>query len=132
MTKIAFDIKYEEKIILKSKFDSIYNTLQIPDNKEECIIWGSITKYARISYFSISLKKRSYFYCHNLIYFFTFGKYLKKEGKISYEISHLCHKKGCVNLNHLTRESKSVNENRKKCSKKGYCTNNHKPKCIFK
>ena len=126
-----FDIKFPDKDKVENLFKLHYSTLGATHGSVACIIWGSETQYAKLSYNSSLLNKRVYLYCHNLSYFYANGKFLKKEGKTIYDISHLCHRKGCVNASHLIRETRSTNESRKLCSKQGCCTTKHTPSCIF-
>ncbi len=49
------------------------------------------------------------------------------------DVSHRCHKKLCINPQHLTLESHSNNMLRNACAKADVCTNEHAPpSCIFK
>ena len=47
------------------------------------------------------------------------------------EVSHLCHKKLCINPMHLTLEQHAINQERIHCAGQGFCTEAHYPKCIF-
>lgn len=54
------------------------------------------------------------------------------------QCSHLCHKKLCVNIAHLSVEPQSVNNNRNQCKNERVCSRNHVdsdgsflPDCIF-
>lgn len=47
------------------------------------------------------------------------------------DVSHRCHEKLCINAEHLTLESHSVNMSRNYCRKTGVCTMAHVPSCVF-
>jgi len=127
----VFEVKIPDKYLVRRLFEAKYPTLGSGGALNSCKIWGAKDKYPKLSFQSIILGKRSYYYCQNLAYFFVHGRYLKKEDKTHYVISHLCHNKGCVNSDHLINEVNSTNESRKSCKKQGNCTKEHLPLCIF-
>lgn len=45
--------------------------------------------------------------------------------KSSSDVSHLCHNRQCVNLQHLSYEPHSVNNNRMPCKLDGECSGHH-------
>ena len=45
------------------------------------------------------------------------------------ECSHLCHNKCCINVEHLTLESKRINSSRKVCARRRTCQG-HDPPCL--
>jgi len=47
------------------------------------------------------------------------------------DVSHLCHRKQCLNIQHLVLESRAVNNRRQTCYAQGSCTKLHEPFCIF-
>ena len=47
------------------------------------------------------------------------------------EISHLCHKKLCINPEHLVLEAHMVNMSRAHCFIHGACSLEHSPPCIL-
>ena len=46
------------------------------------------------------------------------------------EVSHLCHKKLCVNPVHLVIEPHATNLERRHCFQQGVCCGTHLPQCI--
>ena len=46
------------------------------------------------------------------------------------EVSHLCHYRDCVNVEHLTLETHWINLGRRQCVAAGRCLG-HQPPCIF-
>lgn len=61
---------------------------------------------------------------HVIIYY----KYNKKiADRANWEVvSHLCHHKSCINIQHLSLETKTINEARKKCVSATKCLKNHR------
>ena len=47
------------------------------------------------------------------------------------EVSHLCHNKLCINIQHLVLESHTENMSRLHCCKEGVCTMAHAPPCVL-
>lgn len=47
------------------------------------------------------------------------------------EVSHLCHKKLCINPMHLTIEPHATNQERIHCVLQGWCCGAHQPACMF-
>jgi len=47
------------------------------------------------------------------------------------DISHKCHNRLCVRMDHLILEPRSVNNSRQICNAQKYCTRKHEPQCIF-
>lgn len=47
------------------------------------------------------------------------------------EVSHLCHKRTCVNPDHLVLETHGTNAERRHCNAQGLCTAGHEPHCLF-
>ena len=46
-------------------------------------------------------------------------------------VSHLCHSSLCVNIDHLTLESHTVNNERQSCKTQGQCIGIHTPPCLM-
>jgi len=42
------------------------------------------------------------------------------------DVSHVCHRKKCVNPGHLSHEEHNVNIEREACKRNGQCTDNHR------
>ena len=47
------------------------------------------------------------------------------------EVSHLCHNKLCINMEHLVLESHRENTSRNYCRRVGVCTMAHAPPCVL-
>lgn len=62
------------------------------------------------------------FYIHNINIFTS-----------DMHVSHLCHNKLCIRLNHLSLEPQSVNNSRKTCALEGQCEGHGSsfPRCLF-
>lgn len=65
------------------------------------------------------LAARLMFMCHH------------KQLKVIDDVSHLCHNRLCININHLVNESRTINLNRQVCRNTGVCTQLHAPPCLF-
>ena len=48
-----------------------------------------------------------------------------------YEISHICHQTLCTNMQHLVRETHSINQERLHCKNQGHCSQTHTPFCLM-
>ena len=73
--------------------------------------------------------KRIWLRVCRLIYFLHFNFELNSR----YQVSHLCHNKKCVNIEHLNYETPVTNNQRKTCNSNRVCCCNHygEPNCIF-
>ncbi|MES9904858.1 MAG: hypothetical protein ABW168_19560 [Sedimenticola sp.] len=47
------------------------------------------------------------------------------------DVSHLCHRKRCIQEKHLVLERHSTNNQRKICDGQGWCSGAHQPACIL-
>ena len=47
------------------------------------------------------------------------------------DVSHICHKSLCVNIDHLVFETHEINLERRHCVQQGLCTRSHKPYCLL-
>lgn len=47
------------------------------------------------------------------------------------DVSHLCHNRLCINIQHLVHEPRLTNLSRKTCKNARACTNLHQPPCLF-
>jgi hypothetical protein len=66
---------------------------------------------------------------HRAVYFLHYGKFANE----THHVSHLCHTRNCVNLEHLSLEPQSVNNNRQNCNSEGLCKgHNSYPNCIIR
>ena len=77
-----------------------------------CLIWRktskNINQYGKIPYNGDSI------YVHRLVYYSKHPLPLQSSDE---EVSHICHKKRCVQITHLVAETRSENSLRKSCSK---------------
>ena len=73
-------------------------------------------------------EKRRKLKVHRLVYFLKCNMHLCR----TKHISHLCHNKLCLNIEHLSYESATINNSRQLCRENGQCTGHggHKH-CIF-
>lgn len=55
----------------------------------------------------------------------------KREILLHGDVSHLCHNKMCINIDHLVLESRAQNNKRQICNANKSCTRAHEPPCIF-
>lgn len=96
----------------------------------ECVVWtGPTDKYGYGIHRVIVGGKRLKLLVHRLAYFIE-----KSPIELSpcIHVSHLCHNKLCINLDHLSYESNSVNNARKVCQANGECTGHRGfRRCIF-
>lgn len=105
---------------------------------EGCRIWHGPTKSRTragkiYGYLSIKLprdEKRKNRYAHRLA--FMAANNMLEADLGSLHVSHLCHNTLCVNKNHLSLESATVNNSRRECFRSGHCTGHgDKPDCIL-
>lgn len=47
------------------------------------------------------------------------------------DISHLCHNRDCISIDHLVLEARWINNSRQICNNQKQCTEVHQPFCIF-
>lgn len=109
---------------------NIIRKLKKYEKHGNCHIWKgkNITRdgYGRIRFlFRGSYKTAS---VHRLQYFLQAGHGLSPE----FHVSHLCHTKLCINVNHLSYEPKTTNIKRDECKLNGEC-HGHRgyKKCIL-
>lgn len=74
-------------------------------------------------------------YAHRIVIFHHSGVTSLPSGS---EVSHLCHNKRCINIDHLSVEPHAVNNTRIHCYNERHCSSNHVnfdgnklPDCIF-
>ena len=102
----------------------------------DCILWtGSCDRYGygrkKVTWgFEVkkmeSTHRLAYMVSHNLTE-------LPRENESGdfMEVSHLCHRKRCINPDHLVFEPHSVNMSRASCFIHCCCSLEHSPACIF-
>ena len=66
-------------------------------------------------------------YVHRLVYML---EHRRSSLPLHLEVSHLCHTPRCVRIDHLTLETKEMNQSRIHCKNQGFCSRNHLPLCI--
>lgn len=97
----------EEQAFLFSKIDNFYNI-----DEKNCHIWkGDIAD----NYPSIRVmfrERRIRIRVHRLM-FYLFNNAIPLDSKI--HVSHLCHNKLCVNIEHLSYEQSVINAQRNSC-----------------
>lgn len=138
MAAALFCMKDTKKKLLKSKFlfqrrSGVIQT--VPSGT--CLYKGSLKNLKRYSssktltFFSKvdNVRQKTSVRDHTLVYF------LHKEDlltpKQSFEVSHLCNNKGCLNPEHLVNESHEDNCRRRPCFKAKECRCLSKMKCII-
>lgn len=102
----------DEKLHLDEKLSNVKKT-------GKCMIWQGSTKtkdgYGIVFY--VFRGKRKKLTVHRLKYFLMAGTNLSR----SMDVSHRCHTKLCININHLSYEPHRVNCSREKCRHDGEC-----------
>jgi len=118
--------------IQKSKIERLQKTLCAKSQKvRNCLIWtGAISSS---HYGVISRQKKlfkvhrvAYAICKNLISFNTDHDGLMILINSKQEISHLCHNRLCINVDHLSLEPHAINNQRLRCKNNLLCSGNHK------
>lgn len=98
-----------------------------------CIIWqgatkGSIPGNYGVMNITFLDGKRSVMHTHRIRMSIEKRTIIDKQ----YDVSHLCHNRQCVNIEHLSEEPHYVNNNRQHCKALGECTEHHPyPKCML-
>ena len=77
--------------------------------------------------------KRKKFRVHQMAYIAAHSQTNYGMNDVSFDISHLCHNSLCVEVAHLSREPRSINNHRKICKEEGRCYGGHGdyPSCIL-
>ena len=94
----------------------------------ECLIFRDTNKYQQVRFVWPNTNISKKYHIHKFVYLMANKKISVPPG---YDISHLCHQPGCVNVDHLICESESINGNRQSCNRDKYCKGCHYPPCIF-
>lgn len=92
-----------------------------------CTVWQGATKGSlpgNYGVINITLQngKRTVMNVHRVAKCIEERKLIDKQ----FDVSHLCHNKVCINVEHLSIEPHCVNNNRQNCRSKGFCSE-HKP-----
>ncbi|KAH3835674.1 hypothetical protein DPMN_109033 [Dreissena polymorpha] len=96
-----------------------------------CRLWvGEHDRYGYAVLRATVAGKRIHFLAHRLAFFLHFlGTMMLID---TMNVSHICHNKKCIKVEHLSYEPQSVNNSRKKCLATRECTGHHGyPKCIL-
>lgn len=102
----------DEQHFLQSKLFR-YNVLN------SCHIWYGMCNSEGYAIIRPSFRgKRQVFTVHRLVYFLANNCQFSN---VSYEVSHLCHTKNCINISHLSLEPKEINLNRNRCKHAQVC-----------
>ena len=96
----------EERLRLKQLFHNKYEKIS------DCHIWKGPCTTNGYGIFRCSFRgKKIKIRAHRAIYYLHFNHVMSSK----LHVSHLCHNKLCVNVNHLNYEPQSVNNNRQRC-----------------
>ena len=83
-----------------------------------CHTWtGSVDRYGYGRLVISVRNKKRYLSVHRLVYF-LFSNIVPLKPHM--QVSHRCHKRSCINLNHLSYESAALNRKRTECKQNGY------------
>lgn len=113
----------EEQQYLKSKLFrfNIYNGCQIWYGATNADGYGIIRPSFRGKHQNFTVHRLQYFLANNC-----------KFSNITHHVSHLCHKKKCLNIDHLSLEPVDINIERNQCKPLGACQGHNGFKnCIF-
>lgn len=115
----------------KSRLRYVFNCSYVPKfvlnvGRFDCTIYRkSKNQYNTFNFTLNGSDKRLSTKIHIVAFFLENNTVPKSINQIKYEISHLCHNRGCVNPLHLNLESKECNESRKHCKSKKKCDGSH-------
>ncbi len=86
-----------------------------------CILWKGTLKdgYGIIRKKLSCCKERVSLRCHRLTYILFHRPGWEEMENL--DVSHLCHEKTCINIDHLSLERHTINNNRLRCKKKDDC-----------
>jgi len=102
-----------------------------------CSVWrGGVTSkephYGVINLKMSCCRRRKTWRVHRLVYFLEHSlDELKESNFDSNDVSHICHNSLCVDITHLTLESRGQNCNRRACKNDGECNEHEGPNCIL-
>ena len=81
--------------------------------KGQCQVWQGCR--SKSGYGKIKIKQQTDV-VHRVVYFFeTESESRTREDDGQWDVSHLCHNKCCIRIDHLTYEPHAVNTQRRKC-----------------
>jgi hypothetical protein len=91
----------------------------------KCVLWqGGGTPYGKMKVTWSGHQPRTE-YVHRVAYTLH-HLYAFTDFRPTRQISHLCHTKLCVNISHLSHESRDINMDRNRCAFRGSCSRAHK------
>ena len=127
-----------EKQVLLAAVDNLDKKLALYTIVNECHEYNGGKRKDGYRYITIRIPdsdgkvKKTSTTCHRaafLLKMFKEGKVATLQVDKEVECSHLCHNKICINVDHLTLESKRVNSSRKVCARRRTC-HGHDPPCL--
>ena len=119
----------EERQVMRDDLQTHFNSTKVRHDEFGCILWQGVkdgsypTRKVVIGGRKITVRS------HQVSYFvFTDDSYRG----LDFHVSHLCHRKNCLNRDHLTQEHCSINHERSNCNKAKVCSGHpgHGP-CIL-
>ena len=107
-----------------------------------CLLWKGATfsgRYGRMrNPFYKHANQPAYMRIHRLVYLLhhidEFSDFIVPKTDTNgqdLEVSHICHNRLCVNIDHLVLESHMTNCSRRECVAKKICCKTHKPECLL-
>ena len=123
---------YSSTLSDKEKVDFGYKIIKFIENDDdsECQLWTGLTFRNGYGKFATRFRGRDYRLLAHRVCFFIYNGFSVLSPSL--HVSHLCHRKICVNFEHLSLEPASINNSRKTCLDKQQCTGHDSyAKCIF-
>ena len=95
----------------------------------KCILWTGFTNFNGYgTYRTLYKGRRINLKVHRLAYFLATSAMLDKE----MHVSHRCHNKTCINIEHLSYETQGTNNSRQICKNDGNCYGHGRhPSCLI-
>jgi hypothetical protein len=113
------------------KFTEIAKKSAPAHNNMGCMFWnGAVSKGYGIQKLTLPDHTQIVRTAHRILYMCHI-KSIDIDKKM--DVSHLCHQKLCININHLHLEPHDTNMSRRECQIAGHCIARlkHNPPCIF-
>lgn len=114
-----FSLTEQEKLKLRRKFcEKVFKC-----GDDMCHLWaGTVSEYG-YGQLQITIRgKRRKIAAHRLAFFISRGY---SHLPLDMHVSHLCHNKLCVNVNHLSLEPANINLGRTSCVRNRRCLGHH-------
>lgn len=112
----VFVLGIREKSLLERKFSK--KVFRYDDNNL-CHLWAGSVSRDGYGYLQIMIRGKSRKLAAHRLSFFIGHGFTRLDPSL--HVSHLCHNKLCVNLDHLSLEPASVNLARRTCVKENKC-----------